>query len=387
MNKVAIIGVGHSKFGNRTDVNLCELAFESIKESLNDANITQKDIDFVSVGTTGGWYEESLPAIVINEYAGLTPKGVVRVESACATGSAAVRECFTSIASGLSDIAIAIGVEKMTEVDISTAIEMIGRAGSYLWEFENYGVTFPAYYAMYANAHMNKFGTTEEQLGLVSVKAHKYGAMNPLAQFQKEVALNDILNSYVISWPLRLYNSCPISDGSSTVILASERIAEQLTKDPIWIKGIGVASDSANLSRRLDYLGIQSTVQAANDAYSMSKTTPKHFDVACVHDCFSIAEIMAYEDLGFCKKGEGGKLIQENQTYIGGSIPVNVDGGLKAKGHPIGATGTSMIVEITKQLRNECGKRQVPIKNGLGLVHNVGGTGHSCYVTVLGVDK
>lgn len=383
MEKVAIVGVGHSKFGRRTDLNLNELAFESIKEALIDARITSKDIEHVTVGTMGGLSEESLPAVVINEYAGFNSKGLLRVEAACATGSAAIREAYTNIASGLCDIAIAIGVEKMTQVEGSTAIEMLGRAGSYLWEFENYGLTFPAYYAMYAIAHMKKFKTTEEQLGLVSVKAHKYGAMNNLAEFQKEINLDKVLNSPVVSWPLRLYNSCPVSDGSASVVLASEKAAKRLTDTPIWIKGLGAASDTANLSKRQSFTEIKSTSKAAEMAYKMAKISPKDIDVANVHDCFSISEIMAYEDLGFCKKGEGGKLIENKDTYIDGRIPVNLDGGLKAKGHPIGATGTSMIVEITKQLRNEGNKRQARIKNGIGLVHNLGGTGHTCYVTIL----
>ena len=383
MEKVAIVGVGHSKFGRRTDLNLNELAFESIKEALIDAGITSKDIEHVTVGTMGGLSEESLPAVVINEYAGFNSKGLLRVEAACATGSAAIREAYTNIASGLCDIAIAIGVEKMTQVEGSTAIEMLGRAGSYLWEFENYGLTFPAYYAMYAIAHMKKFKTTEEQLGLVSVKAHKYGAMNNLAEFQKEINLDKVLNSPVVSWPLRLYNSCPVSDGSASVVLASEKAAKRLTDTPIWIKGLGAASDTANLSKRQSFTEIKSTSKAAEMAYKMAKISPKDIDVANVHDCFSISEIMAYEDLGFCKKGEGGKLIENKDTYIDGKIPVNLDGGLKAKGHPIGATGTSMIVEITKQLRNEGNKRQARIKNGIGLVHNLGGTGHTCYVTIL----
>ena len=383
MEKVAIVGVGHSKFGRRTDLNLNELAFESIKEALIDARITSKDIEHVTVGTMGGLSEESLPAVVINEYAGFNSKGLLRVEAACATGSAAIREAYTNIASGLCDIAIAIGVEKMTQVEGSTAIEMLGRAGSYLWEFENYGLTFPAYYAMYAIAHMKKFKTTEEQLGLVSVKAHKYGAMNNLAEFQKEINLDKVLNSPVVSWPLRLYNSCPVSDGSASVVLASEKAAKKLTDTPIWIKGLGAASDTANLSKRQSFTEIKSTSKAAEMAYKMAKISPKDIDVANVHDCFSISEIMAYEDLGFCKKGEGGKLIENKDTYIDGKIPVNLDGGLKAKGHPIGATGTSMIVEITKQLRNEGNKRQARIKNGIGLVHNLGGTGHTCYVTIL----
>jgi acetyl-CoA C-acetyltransferase len=383
MTRVAIVGIGHSRFGRRTDVNVAELAFESIKQAVDDAGIDRKDIKNVVVGSLGGWYEESLPAVAINEYAGLESVGTMRVEAACASGSAAVKAAYNSILSGEGDVAMAVGVEKMTEVDTPTSVELIGRAGSYMWEFENYGMTFPAYYALYAVSHMNKFGTTEEDMSRVAVKAHHYGAMNPLAQFQKEITLEKALASQVISWPLKLYDACPLTDGSATVVLASEEAARRLTDTPIWIKGIGHSSDSANLSRRGDYVGLRATVEAAQRAYSMSGATPGTVDVATCHDCFTIAELMAYEDLGFCKKGEGAKMIREGQTEVGGRIPVNLDGGLKSKGHPIGATGVSMMVEITKQLRNEAGRHQAPIRNGIGLVHNVGGTGHYAYVTVL----
>ncbi|MDE1857663.1 MAG: thiolase domain-containing protein [Thaumarchaeota archaeon] len=386
MSRVAIVGVGHSRFGRRTDVNLGELAFESIKGAIDDAGVDKKDIGNVVVGSAGGWYEESLPAVVVDEYAGLSGVGTMRVEAACASGSAAVKAAYNSIVSGETDVAMAVGVEKMTEVDTPTSVELIGRAGSYTWEFENYGMTFPAYYALYAVAHMNRFGTTEEDLSRVSVKAHHYGAMNPLAQFQKEITLEKALGSPVVSWPLKLYDACPLSDGSAAVVLASEELAKKLTDTPIWIRGVGYSSDTANLSRRDDYVGLRAAVRAATNAYSMAKVSPGDIDVATAHDCFTIAELMAYEDLGFCKKGEAAKMIRDGETEIGGRIPVNLDGGLKAKGHPIGATGVSMAVEITKQLRGEAGRHQAPIKSGVGLVHNIGGTGHYAYVTILGRD-
>lgn len=382
-NKVAIVGIGHSKFGKRTDVNVAELAFESIKRAVEDAGIDKNEIKNVVVGSAGGWYEEALPAVIVNEYAGLQSVGTMRVEAACASGSAAVKVAFNSVATGESDVALAVGVEKMTEVDTLTSVELIGRAGSYMWEFENYGMTFPAYYALYAVSHMNKFGTTEEDLARVAVKAHHYGSLNPYAQFQKEITIEKVLSSQVVAWPLKLYDSCPLTDGSAAVILANEESAKRLTDTPVWIKGIGFSSDSANLSKRDDYVGLSASVDAARKAYQVAKVAPNQVDVATCHDCFTIAEIMAYEDLGFCRKGEGAKLLREGQTELGGRIPVNLDGGLKAKGHPIGATGVSMMVEITKQLRGECGNRQAPIRNGIGLVHNVGGTGHYAYVTIL----
>lgn len=388
MRKVAVIGVGNSKFGNRQDVNVTELAFEAVKPAIEDAGITQKDVEFVAVGSAGAgaWYEEALPAVITAEYCGLTGAGLVRCEAACASGSAAVFTVYSAIASGQIDIGMALGLEKMREVDTPTVVELIGRAGYYLWEFHNFGMTFPAYYAMHATAHMAKYGTTEEDLALVAVKNHKYGALNPVAHFQKEITIDEALSSYPIAWPLKLYDCCPVTDGSAAVILASEEKVKELKIDtPVWIEGIGYSSGTGNLSKRDTYVGLKSAVIAAQKAYKMAGVGPEDIEVATVHDCFTIAEIMAYEDLGFCKKGEGPKLLREGQTEIGGKIPVNVDGGLKAKGHPIGATGCSMIYELTKQLREEAEKRQrqVPLKNYIALAHNVGGTGHYCYVTIL----
>jgi len=218
------------------------------------------------------------------------------------------------------------------------------------------------------------------------VKAHKYGAMNPLAHFQREITVDDVLSSHVIAWPLKLYDCCPITDGAAAIVLASEEKVKELGIDtPVWIEAVGYSSGTANLSKRKDYVSLEASVKASRMAYKMAGITPNDIDVATVHDCFTIAEILAYEDLGFCEKGEGTKMLREGQTEIGGKIPVNIDGGLKAKGHPIGATGVSMMVELTKQLREEIqpSTRQAPMKNYIAMAHNVGGTGHYCYVTIL----
>jgi acetyl-CoA C-acetyltransferase len=297
-----------------------------------------------------------------------------------------VYSAYTAIASGAVDLALVIGVEKMREVETPLAVELIGRAGSYLWEFEYFGMTFPSYYALYATAYMNKYGATEEDLALVAVKNHKYAALNPLAHFQKEISIEDVLSSYMISWPLKLYDCSPITDGSAALVLASEEKVKELRVDtPVWIAGIGYSSGSSTLSQRTDFLGLDAAVKASQMAYKIAGVRPDQIDSANVHDCFTIAELLAYEDLGFCRRGEGVKMIREGETEIGGKIPVNVDGGLKAKGHPIGATGVSMIVEQTKQLREEVkpSARQAPMKNYIALTHNVGGTGHYCYVTIL----
>ncbi len=388
MRKVAIIGVGNSKFGVRNDVNIAELAYEAVKPSLEDAGLLPKDVEYVAVGSVGAgaWYEELLPAVVTSEYCGMTGAGLVRCEAACASGSSAVFTAYSAIASGHADITMALGVEKMREIDTATAMEWIGRAGYYLWEFHNFGITFPAYYALYANAHMAKYGTTEEDLAMVAVKNHKYGSMNPLAHLHNKVTVDDVMSSMVIASPLKLYDCCPVTDGSASIVLASEEKVKELKIDtPVWIAGIGYSSGTANLSKRPDFVGLEASVSASRMAYKVAGVTPDQIEVAEVHDCFTIAEIMAYEDIGFCKKGEGVKLLREGQTEIGGKIPVNMDGGLKAKGHPIGTTGCSMIYELTKQLREEAIERtrQVPLRKYVALAHNVGGTGHYCYVTIL----
>jgi acetyl-CoA C-acetyltransferase len=388
MRKVAVIGVGNSKFGVRNDASISELAFEAVKPSLEDADIVGKDVEFAAVGSAGAgaWYEELLPAVVVGEYCGLTGAGLVRCEAACASGSAAFFTAYAAVASGHAEIAMALGVEKMREIDTPTAMEWIGRAGYYLWEFHNFGLTFPAYYALYANAHMATYGTTEEDLALVAVKNHKYASLNPVAHLQNKITVDDVLSSMVIASPLKLYDCSPITDGAASVIVASEEKVKELKVDtPIWVAGIGYSSGTANLSKREDFVGLDASVLASRRAYKAAGIAANQVDFAEVHDCFTIAEIIAYEDLGFCGRGEGAKLLRDGEAEIGGRIPVNVDGGLKAKGHPIGATGCSMMYELTRQLRGEAVEksRQVPLRNYIGLAHNVGGTGHYCYVTIL----
>jgi acetyl-CoA C-acetyltransferase len=390
MKSVAVVGTGQSKFGRRNDVRLDELSWESLKEAMEDAGVDQADIDSFVVSTVGGWSAELLPAVVVGEYSGLEPKPTMRVEAACASGSAAVYQGYTLIASGLADVVAVIGVEKMSESPTPVAVELIGRAGNYFWEFENFGLTFPGYYALYATAYLSKYGATEEDLAMVAVKNHYYGSMNPKAQFQKEVTVEEVKASKYVAWPLKLLDCSPITDGSATVILASERVARKLTKDPIWIKGIGAASGTANMSLRDDFLGLKAARIAARTAFKLARFDgdPRKLDLAEVHDCFTIAELLAYEDLGFSRRGEGYKMVREGQTYKGGVLPVNLSGGLKAKGHPIGATGISMIGEVARQLKYQVkGNRQADIKNGWGLVHNIGGTGHYAYITLLSQSR
>jgi acetyl-CoA C-acetyltransferase len=384
--RVGVLGVGCTKFGvlERT---IQELAFEAVKEAVEDAGIGKDDIDISVVGTSNTRGYELMPAVPINEYCGFAGKGPIRVEAACATGSAALYTAYSSIVSGMADIAVAIGVEKMTEVDTATSLAVGGRSGSYIWEFHQYGTTFPGYYAMHAAAHMAEYGTTSEQLAMVAVKNHRNAVKNPKAHFPKEISLEKAVSSRYVAYPLKLFDCCPISDGASAAILASEERIRELGKEAVWIEGIGFSSDTANVAKRAGYTGLKATVEASRMAYKKAgiEDPLKSLDLACLHDCFTIAEIMAYEDLGFCKKGEGGKFVEEGRSDFGGDIPCNTFGGLKAKGHPLGATGLAMIYEAVKQLREEAGDLQVELKNYRALTHNIGGTGHFGWVFVLGV--
>ncbi|MCS7118908.1 MAG: thiolase domain-containing protein [Archaeoglobaceae archaeon] len=383
--RVGVVGVGCSKFGVR-DVTLQEIAFEAVIEALKDANLSQEEIDLSVVGCVGTRSYELMPTVVINEYCGFSGKGPLGVEAACATGSAAVYTAYSSIKSGISDISIVIGVEKMTEVDTAVSAAIGGRAGNYLWEHHFYGTTFPAYYAMHATAHMARFGTTEKQMALVAVKAHRNAAKNPKAHFQKEITVEEVLSSKVIAYPLKLYDCSPISDGASAAVLASEKAVKDYGLDAVWFESIGFSSDTSNMTMRENFFSLRATRIAAEMAYKGAKISDplRSFDFATVHDCFTIAEIIAYEDLGFCKKGKGGEFIEKGESDFGGKIPVNTFGGLKARGHPLAATGVAMVYEIVKQLREEAGKLQVDLKHYRALTHNIGGTGHFSWVFIFG---
>lgn len=381
--KVGIIGVGMSKFGKRSDVGIRELAWESIKEALEDAGLTQRDIQISVIGSTAYRGSEIYPAPPVSEYSGLVGKSPLRVEAACATGSAAAFTAINIIGSGMADIVLAVGFDKMTEVDTSASLAIGGRGGNYLWEYHMYGTTFPTYYALYATRHMALYGTTEEDMALVAVKAHKYASYNEKAHFRNRITVDDVLKSRVISWPIKLLDSSPISDGSSSAIFASEEAIRKLhIEDPVWVIGMGYGSDTSSIASRHEWDGLRAAREAAAIAYSMAKVSPTDIEYATVHDCFTIAEIMAYEDLGFVEKGKGAILLREGQTEKDSKVGVNLFGGLKAKGHPLGATGLSMIYEITKQLREEASQVQHSFKRYLALSHNVGGTGHYAYVMI-----
>jgi len=380
--KVGIVGIGHGKFGNRSDATVQELAFEPFKQAIEDAkNLMREDIDALVVGSVPEYHMQRSLSGVVAEYIGMIPKSVWLTEAACASGSAAIRTAYMAIKSGMHDIVAVIGVQKMRELSTEEILALMGRVGDVQWE-SIFGTTFPGYYALYANRHMHDFGTTKEQMGLVAVKNHHYGSMNPHAFFQKEVTLERVIGSDDVAFPVSVFDCCANADGAACVIMTNEKLAKKYSDTPVWFEGLGSASAEMSLLRRPNLVEIPSAVEAAKQAYAQAKVKPSDIQVADVHDCFTIAEIMAYENLGFCPKGKGGKFIEEKQSYIGGKTPVNVDGGLKAKGHPVGATGVSMTTEIVKQLRGEAGKRQVSGAE-IGLTHNVGGIGQYTFVQIL----
>jgi len=384
--KVGVSAIGISRFGRRLDTNVFDLVYESVSEVFDEGYVSPEDIDYV-VFTSTGFAPEGSPAGVYLEYIGLNPKAVHRVEAACASGSAGIYTAYNTVRSGTAKNVLVLGLEKMYEFDTLTAVEFLARLGSFFWEVRDYGITFPGYYATFMTRYMYEYGATEEDFCLVAVKNHYYGARNTKAQYQREISLDDCMNSRYIARPIKLYDCSPITDGSAAVVISSEEAIKDMGVDtPVWIDAIGTASMPASLTNRDDFTSISSARLAAEYAYKKAGITDpvKEIDVATVHDCFTVAEILAYEDLGFARRGEGVKLIREGETYVGGKIPVNLDGGLKAKGHPVGATGVAMYVEIVKQLRGEAEKgRQAIISKGVGLTHNIGGVGQYAYVSIL----
>ena len=385
MQRVGVVGIGQTKFGKREDANVLEIAFEAYREAMRDAGLQSKDIDATVIGSVPEYHKQRSLSGVVQEYLGLNPKPTWLTEAACASGSAAMRSAWMAIQSGLHDVVAVIGCQKMTELETAEILALMGRVGDVHWE-SVFGTTFPGYYALFAQRHMDVYGTTREQIGHVAVKNHYYGARNPKAMFQKEVSLEKVLGSKPVASPLRVFDCCANSDGAACILFAREDEAKAIAGDRVvWLDGQGCATTSMSVLRRPDLTSVPSAAEAARQAYAMAGVGPKDVKVSCVHDCFTIAEIMAYEDLGYCPKGEGGRFVEDGQSRIGGSTPVNVDGGLKAKGHPVGATGVAMATEMVRQLRGGCGERQVPDAD-LGLMHNVGGIGQYTFVNIFRRD-
>jgi acetyl-CoA C-acetyltransferase len=388
-DKVAIIGVGQSAFVRGYPGSIRELAFEGFKEAMQDAKFEAKDIDASIIASAPEYDRQRSPAGVIAEYLGLIPQPTCYIETVCSSSSMGVLTAYSMIKAGLYDTVAVIGFQKMSEISSMEVQERMGRGADIQWE-SPFGTMMPAYYAMYARAYMAAHGLTLDDLAKVRVKAATYGQINEKAVYRKPVVLEDFVPdpdnrlAGPVASPLRVGDCCANADGSSCIILASEERAKAVCDKPVWILGLGAASEAVNMTGRPDLaLGLRVGIEAGKKAYQMAGVGPKDINVAEVHDCFTIAEIMAYENLGFAKNGEGKELIRAKETYKEGGIPINVDGGLLSKGHPIGATGGSQIRTIVLQLRGEAGQMQVKDPE-IGLVHNIGGVGLYGNVTILG---
>lgn len=387
MGKVGIIGVGQSNFVRGYPGSIRELAFEGFKEAMVDAQIQTKDIDASIIASAPEYDKQRSPAGVIAEYLGLIPQPTFYIESICSSSSTALKVAYSMIKAGLHDVVAIVGFQKMSEISSSEAQERMGRGADIQWE-SPFGTMMPAYYAMYAQAHMAAYGTTLEDLAKIRVKAATYGQINEKAVYRKSITMEMFTDpesnmSATVAKPLRVGDCCANADGSSCIIVANEEKAKAMSDKPVWVLGIGAASEAVNMAGRDLLTGLSVGIEAGKQAYAMAGVTSKDINVAEVHDCFTIAEMMAYENLGFAKPGEGKDLIASKETYKEGSIPVNVDGGLLSKGHPIGATGGSQIRTIVLQLREEAGEMQVKDPE-IGLVHNIGGVGLYGNVTILG---
>ena len=385
MRSVSIIGAGCTKFGERWDVSLRDMIAEAGVMAIDDSSIIGEQIDAMYVGNMSGgrFVEQEHIGALIADCAGLSPLHIpsTRVEAACASGGLALRQAVLAVASGYHDIVIAAGVEKMTDVSSGTAADALAAAADREWECF-FGATFPALYAMIARLHMRKYGTTHDDMALVAVKNHQHGSLNPKAQYHMEISVEDVDKSPMVADPLHVLDCSPISDGAAAIILAPTEIAKRFTDTPVRIIGSGQASDTLALHNRRDLTTLDATVHAAHSAFAQAKIYPQDIDIAEVHDCFTIAEILALEDLGFVEKGKGGQATRDGVTALGGKLPVNTSGGLKACGHPVGATGIKQAYEIVLQLRGEAGKRQVD-EVEYGLAHNVGGSGGTAIVHIM----
>jgi len=385
MREVAIVGIGCTKFGEMWDKSFRDLFIEAGLMTLEDAGMSGADVEALYGGnmSSGIFIEQEHVGALIADYSGLISNSVpsTRVEAACASGGLALRSGVIAVASEYHDIVISAGIEKMTDVGPEKAMDALAAAADREWEAA-VGATFPGLYAMMARAHMNEFGTTREQLAQVAVKNHYHGSMNPKAQFRNRITIDAVISSPLVADPLRLFDCSPITDGAAAVILVPAERAREFTDTPIYVKAAAQASDTISLHDRRSLTSIDATRIAADRAFKTARLQRSNIDVAEVHDCFTIAEIMAIEDLAFFEKGRGGPATLAGETAIGSKIPINTSGGLKACGHPVGATGIKQAVEIVEQLRGDAGKRQVEGAE-VGLTHNVGGTGGTVVVHIL----
>ena len=380
---VSIVSAGMSKFGKHDGLLAREIFSQAASEAYSRCPKLEpkSDIKAMFIGHMGEAYEhQGHTGSAVADWAGLVGIPATRTEAACGSSGVALRSGIYAVLSGLADVVIVGGVEKMTHRTTVEVTEYLAMASDYPFE-QWHGITFPGLFALMATAHMHAYGTTQEQMAQVAVKNHYHGSLNPKAHMQKEITLETVMTSRCVAWPLKLYDCSLITDGASCIILAKPELAAKYTDQPVQVVGSGQASDTIGLYERKSLTSLSATILAAKTAYEMADVRPEQISLAEVHDCFTFAELMAYEDLGFCKPGEGGKLVESGQTRLGGLIPINTSGGLKAKGHPVGATGTAQAYEVYLQLTNQAGKRQVKDAK-IGLTHNVGGSGATAAVHI-----
>ncbi len=381
MRNVAVTGVGQTKFGEHWDKSLRDMIVEAGNLAIKDAGIERKEVEALFIGSMSpGRYagQEHLGALAAdNLRLGHIP--ATRFEGACASGSLAFRNAYINVASGKCDVAIVLGAEKMTDVQGPEAITSLAAAGDQEWEAA-IGLTFAGLYALMARKHMHDYGTTREQMALVSVNNHKNGVNNPFAQFRMPITVADVEKSSLVADPLRLLDCSPISDGAAALILMSEGRAKKFDK-PVWVLGTGQGSDTIALHDRKSYTEVMATKAAAREALRDAGIRMDDVSALEVHDCFSINEIIALEDLGLCAKGRGGRFVEEGNIALNGRIPVNTSGGLKAGGHPVGATGVRQVIDVARQLRGDACNQ---LKADIGMTLNIGGSGATAVINVLG---
>jgi len=382
MREVAIVGTGMTQFGELWQSSLRDLFAEAALAALADAGTSSLDAVYVGNMAAGGFVKQEHVGPLMVDAIGMSGIPAIRVESACASGGVSLRTAYLEVASGASDLVLAAGVEKMTDgADVTDVLAMAADQ-----ENEAYhGVTFPGLYAMIARAHMAAHGTTEEDLAHVTVKNHDHGALNSKAQFRRKMTIEQVMSSSLVAEPLRLLHCSPVSDGAAAVLLCPLERAREFTDKPVKILASAAATSSMMLADRADPAFLDSVHKSAEAAYGQAGVGPGEIQVAEVHDCFSIAEICCIEALGLVERGRGGEAARSGFTKLGGRIPVNTSGGLKSKGHPVGATGIAQAIEICDQLRGNAGKRQVPDAK-IGLCQNMGGSGASSVVHILGRD-
>ncbi len=387
MRDVAVIGVGiNEKWGELWEKSFRTIFVEAALNAIDDAKLDHIDAMYIGCMSGGLFVGQEHIGSLMADYLGIGPIPATRVESACASGGLAFRQAFIDVAAGMNDIVLAGGIEKMLDIDGGATTYALSTAADQEYECFH-GVTFPGLYAMIANAHIHKYGTTRKQLAHVAVKNHKNGSMNPRAQFPFKTTIDEVINSVMVADPLTIMDCSPVTDGAAAVILCPLDLAKTKFKDHpiIHVIGSGHATDSIALHSRKDLTWLTAVELSAKKAYEMADKKPSDIDLCEVHDCFTIAEICTTEALGFFEPGKGGKAVEAGETEIDGKIPINTSGGLKSKGHPVGATGIAQILEITEQLRGVSGKRQV--KNArIGMTQNMGGSGGSSVCHILEVN-